>query len=353
MRLRGIEIVEERPLAGLLAGVLYMTAAVTVPLTLLLPGGETQHWKVVVVVAAIAAVWGTLCFVAVPWETVSPLVSHFSSALGFPLTALAVALTGGADSPASYYLLFVVVYVSAFYRWQEAVPYLIACVVVHALPLTYDPSSVADGLPGQLLVAGPTYLVLGGLILSGKRLIVGLRDHSRRLALEDNLTGLPNRRALIDRLELHVGGQRDTDALGFLLVDIDHFKDVNTRFGHPGGDRVLRATARALEGAMRDGDMTARLGGDEFAILARACDEDGMERLARRVLAAVGHLDGPDLLDHRLSVSVGWARYPEDAASVDELLAAADLCMRIAKVGGRGRSQSPHDLVPEHLEARA
>lgn len=349
--LRGLEIVEERSLAGRLAGILYLTAAATIVLLPLLPGGGTSHWPVVLGAAGLGTVWGALCLTLVPWERAHPLVSHVSTFLGLPLTAVAMAATGGADSPAKYYLLFIVVFASSFYPLREAVPYLIGCILVHALPLVYEPGAVREGLLGELLIVAPTYLVLGGLIISGKRLIVSLRERARRLSLLDPLTELPNRRALLEAMEERVGGERASDALGLLLVDIDRFKDANTLFGHPGGDRVLCETGNALRHVVRaEEDIAARLGGDEFAIVARGATEEGMRRLADRVLDRIREVDGElDLLGFRLSVSIGWARSPGDAETVDELLAAADLCMRVAKVTGRGRSQSPRDLQPENL----
>jgi diguanylate cyclase (GGDEF)-like protein len=339
-------MVEERALGGRLAGTLYVTGAITVSTMLLLPGVETRHRQIVLALAGIGVAWALACFLLIPWERASPLVSHFSSALGFPITAVAVAATGGASSPAVFYLLFIVGYCAYFYRRREAVPYLFACIAVHALPLAYDPHAVGKGLLAQLLIFGPTYLILGGLIILGKERLVELREEARRLSLADPLTGLANRRALIDRLEESTAAGRREEPVGLVLIDLDGFKEANTMYGHPGGDTALIATAEALRCAARSGDMVSRLGGDEFAIVAPGVDADALEALAQRVLESVRAAgDSLELPGYALRCSVGCALYPADAGSVDELVATADLCMRGAKATGKDRTLSTRDFA--------
>lgn len=346
--LHALRISEERALAGKLAGAMYLTAALSVGGMLALPGVQTDHWGVVVAVAGAAALWSLLCFTVIPWEDSHPLISHFSTFMGFPATAAVVAATGGSESPAVFYLLFIVVYVAYFYRPKEAWPYLAGCVVVHALPLVYDRAAVDDGLLGEIVIIGPTYLLLGGLILSGKRLLVDLRDEARDASLHDPLTALANRRALMDALYSRVGGERATDAVGLLLLDLDDFKAANTHYGHPGGDQVLRETSRALKRAARETDVVARLGGDEFAIVAHGATADGMAILSHRVMCAIREADRKlELPDFDLRASAGWALYPSDAETVDELIATADLAMRSAKAGGKNRTAAPVDWLPE------
>jgi diguanylate cyclase (GGDEF)-like protein len=346
--LHALRISEERSLAGKLAGAMYLTAALSVGVMLPLPGVESDYRAVVFVVAGLAGLWALLCFTVIPWERAHPLVSHFSTFMGFPATATVVAVTGGAGSPVVFYLLFIVVYCAYFYRPMEAWPYLFGCVLVHALPLTYDQAAVDDGLLGELIIIGPTYLLLGGLILSGKSILVDLRDEAREASLHDSLTGLANRRALMNGLYSRVGGERESDATGLLLIDLDDFKAANTAYGHPGGDQVLRETARALKRAARETDLVARLGGDEFAIVAYATTRDGMAILSQRVLWAIRDADEKlELPEFHLRASAGWALYPDDADTVDELIATADLAMRGAKVSGKDRSVSPSHWLPE------
>jgi diguanylate cyclase (GGDEF)-like protein len=339
-------MIEERALGGKLAGTLYLTGAITISSMMIVPGVETRHWQIVLALAGIGLAWALACFTVIPWERASPLVSHFSCTLGFPITAVAVASTGGAHSPAVFYLLFIVGYCAYFYRRREAVPYLVACIAVHALPLTYDPGAVSEGLLAQLLIFGPTYLILGGLIILGKERLVELREEARRLSLADPLTGLANRRALIDLLSEATANGRGDDPVGLVLVDLDGFKEANTMYGHPGGDTVLVAAAAALRTAARGEDMVSRLGGDEFAIVARGLSAEGLEGLAERTLHAVRDAGaGLGMPGYALRCSVGSALYPDDARSVDELVATADLCMRGAKATGKDRSLSTRDFA--------
>jgi diguanylate cyclase (GGDEF)-like protein len=339
--LHALDIAEERQLAGIFAGILYLTGAATVPVLLVLPGAVTRHWEVVIISAAIAAAWGLACVFLIPWNRIHPIVSHLSSAGGLPLTAVVMSATGGAQSPARFLLFFVVVYAAYFYPILEAIPHLLGCIVVHATPLLYDDRAVQVHLPGELVIAGATYLVLAGGILAGKRLLVRLRDQALELSLHDSLTGLSNRRALMELLERHVGGQRSSDIVGLLLVDLDEFKDANTLYGHPGGDRVLKATADALRRSARGDDMAARLGGDEFAIVARGVDDAVMEKLAQRVIDAIHQADRDLALPgFRVSASVGWALTKGAGCTVDELMAAADSALQGAKHSGKDRAQS-------------
>jgi diguanylate cyclase (GGDEF)-like protein len=346
-RLRALEMIEERALGGKLAGTLYVTGAVTAVTILAVPGVDTRHWPIMLALAGIGLLWAACCFFVIPWERANPLVSHFSSALGFPITAIAVASTGGASSPAVFYLLFIVGYCAYFYRRREAVPYLVACILVHSLPLLYDRDAVREGLVAQILILGPTYLLLGFLIIAGKERLVELRDEARRLSLADPLTGLANRRALIDTLETWTAGGRGGDPVGLVLVDLDGFKEANTMYGHPGGDTALIATAGALRSAAREEDVVSRLGGDEFAIVSRGVSAEALCGLAERTLAAVRHagiaLD--EMPGYELRCSVGSALFPSDAHSVDELVATADLCMRGAKATGKDRSLSTRDFA--------
>src|SRR3954454_11070741 len=286
-RLRALEVIEERALGGRLAGTLYVTGAVTASTMLLIPGVERTHWRLMLGLAAVGLAWALACFVVIPWERASPLVSHFSCALGFPITAVAVAATGGAESPAVYYLLFIVGYCAYFYRRRVSLPHVVVCVIVPSLPLLYDRSAVDEGLVAQLLILGPTYLLLGFLIIFGKERLVELRDEARRLSLADPLTGLANRRALIDLLETWTAHGRGANPVGLVLIDLDGFKEANTMYGHPGGDTALIATAGALRSAARSEDVVARLGGDEFAIVSRGINATALEGLATRVLTGV------------------------------------------------------------------
>jgi diguanylate cyclase (GGDEF)-like protein len=337
-RLRAIDLNEERQLGGVVAALLWMSAAATVLVLLAMPGVTHEYWEIVVGVAAFSLAWGLTCLRLVPWRSAHPAVSHFSTLLGFPATAIGVAVTGGASSPAHLYLFFTIGYCGYFYKAREAVPHFVLCIVVTALPLFYDPHAMEQGFMAQVLILAVCYLALGGFINIGKARLVELGDRARALSLTDPLTGLHNRRALIERLESSIADRADTSAL--IFVDLDHFKDVNTLYGLPGGDRVLCATADGLRAAARPGDMVARLGGDEFAIVLDGVDERQTLTIAQRVLHEVRDaalaLELPQL---QVTASVGYAIAGEHS-DVAGLMAAADLALRGSKRGGKNQASS-------------
>jgi len=169
--------------------------------------------------------------------------------------------------------------------------------------------------------------------------IRAMENQLRNLAFYDSLTGLPNRVLFFSRLEEILSSARRHDELvSLLFLDLDSFKDVNDSLGHDVGDQLLQEVARRLEDAIRDEDLVVRLGGDEFCILASE-SEDGLDaaEVASRCIARVNE---PFELKHqriRPQVSVGIARFPEDADTPMGLLKAADSAMYAAKEAGKNR----------------
>lgn len=164
----------------------------------------------------------------------------------------------------------------------------------------------------------------------------------RRIAHHDLLSGLPNRRLLLDRLRQALAqARRNQRLMAVCYLDLDGFKSVNDRLGHAAGDELLVETARRLEGSVRAGDTVARLGGDEFVLLLLGLsDLDECERVLQRVLvniAAPVHL-GTD--EACVTASVGVALFTAtqtDDADAEELLRRADGAMYAAKRAGRNR----------------
>ena len=329
-------------LAARVAGALWLVAAVTLPALLLVPSVDDSRWEAVLAVAAASAAWGTLCLVLIDWREMPARVFHVATLAALATIGGLVALTGGAESPVWILLFYVAAYCAYFYERREAVLYLIGCAAVCALPFAYDEEAVDEGL-AEFLLAGPAFLVIGGVIFIGKRRLVALREEAQQLSMSDPLTGLPNRRALMDRLN-EVGGHRRSDATGLLMLDIDDFKGVNTRYGHPGGDRVLQETADVLRRSARAEDLIGRFGGDEFAVVVNTPTPEALRQLAERVLWTIRGA-GPRLglsgLD--LTVSVGWALYPEDARDSEELVRAADASLRASKASGKDRAEGSPD----------
>src|SRR3954469_3798841 len=342
LRLSGLAISEERRLAGLVAGGMYLVATATALLLLVLPHVDIGSWQIVVASAAFGLVWGPICLFVIPWERARPAVSHFSSSMGFPASIAVVAATGGASSPGRFYGLFILVYAAYFYPAREAGLYTAGVIAMYALPLAYDAGAASGPFLAEVIVIAPLYAVLGALLVAGKAVLVSLREEARTLALRDPLTGLENRRSLMETLDRHLGGRRVRDGIGLIMLDLDNFKDANTRFGHQAGDRVLAATAEGLRGAARDTDVVARLGGDEFAIVAFDIGDEELRTLADRMLDAVRHAHASLAFDGlTLTASAGWARTVRDARSVEELVGVADGALRAAKRIGKDRARGP------------
>jgi diguanylate cyclase (GGDEF)-like protein len=334
---------EERMLAGRLAGVLFLTAGLTSCLLLLVPGIEIGHWPWVLGLAGACVAWALYCLTLARPEQHGQWFWHVPAALAIPMIAGLVASTGGSHSPARFMTFFLLFYACYFYPRRWAVPYVLGCILIALSPLPYDSDAVGDGYLGELIVVCAAYATLGWLILAGKDVMVRLREQARSLSLRDPLTDLPNRRALLEWLG---GNMRGNTRVGLIMADLDGFKDVNTLHGYPAGDAVLCQTARTLESCVRPEDFVARLGGDEFAILTLQTDTAAMGSLSLRVLDAVRAMPRDGAEDVELTVSVGWALYPDDARTIDELVAAADFCVRGAKLTGKDRAIAAVDWAP-------
>ena len=175
-----------------------------------------------------------------------------------------------------------------------------------------------------------------------------------RSGFTDFLTGFYNRRYLQARLREELARvQRQHQTLAFLMIDIDHFKQINDRFGHLAGDAVLREVARRIAAEMRTSDTGARFGGDEFAIVLQQGGVLDAERVARRVLDAVRTLPvaiGTELSE-LVSLSIGVAAAApaqglrDLKALADRLIAAADAALYRAKSAGRSQVATAQELV--------
>ena len=154
-----------------------------------------------------------------------------------------------------------------------------------------------------------------------------------RLSHEDPLTGLANRRRWDAELASVCAAAREHGSdLGVVLLDIDHFKQINDRHGHPGGDEVLRQVARLLSDRVRSGDLVARLGGDELAVLLPDADLDRAIELAERLRAEAAQLAPAGFGPDEISLSLGVAAAGGPAAHPLELMSRADEQLYRAKI---------------------
>ena len=211
------------------------------------------------------------------------------------------------------------------------------------------PVVLDDELKGILLLGSSSRLnmerenIQRCIDLAG-RFAVALASAEREEALYrqahfDELTGLPNRQLLKDRLEQQVvHARRDGFNGAMLFLDLDRFKEINDIYGHSVGDIVLTQAAERIVGEVRDSDTVARLGGDEFVVVLPHVSGDSRVRAtATRLLARLNESFSVRGKDHFVSASIGIVMFPDDGDSVETLLKNADAAMYRAKDAGRAR----------------
>jgi len=165
-----------------------------------------------------------------------------------------------------------------------------------------------------------------------------LTDQLRDMAARDPLTQLLNRRGLTEALDARL--RRPNAGARLLLIDVDHFKDINDRHGHQAGDAVLCALGDVLRGAVRTGDLVCRMGGEEFAAVCPGADDATALQVAERIRAAVAStvlLQAPDGEAVHCTVTVGISGRFDDAASRARAMQAADAALYRGKHAGRNR----------------
>ena len=163
-----------------------------------------------------------------------------------------------------------------------------------------------------------------------------------QLAFYDALTGLPNRRLLLDRLQLALlSAARSESISAVLFIDLDNFKDLNDTLGHDIGDMLLRQVAQRLQSSVREVDTVARLGGDEFVVVLEALGTEVpavtalAEKVGHKILANLNHVYELNKQELLSTPSIGVALLSKQVKSVDELLKQADLAMYESKSAGR------------------
>jgi diguanylate cyclase (GGDEF)-like protein len=195
----------------------------------------------------------------------------------------------------------------------------------------------------QVLVAAPLVSPLGvGFVLFTALLLPRVAEQERRLftrATTDPLTGLLNRTAFEERALAELArAARTGRSLAVAMLDVDHFKTFNDRFGHLAGDAALTAVARAVARTVRGIDAAGRYGGEEFIVLLVEADAEAALHAAERIRAAVASL-GPPRIPLRVTVSAGVAIHQGlfERTSFESLVARADTALYAAKKAGRNR----------------
>jgi len=169
-------------------------------------------------------------------------------------------------------------------------------------------------------------------------------------AATDGLTGLPNKRAVTDALNRTFAQAATTMApLALILLDLDHFKQVNDQGGHAVGDQVLANVGATIRGVLRAGDFAGRNGGEEFAVLLPDTDIDAATEIAERVRVAIAEISLPGA-DVSVTASIGVAGFPGHASTLDRLERLADAALYLAKRKGRNRVELA-EPAPAELSA--
>jgi diguanylate cyclase (GGDEF)-like protein len=180
------------------------------------------------------------------------------------------------------------------------------------------------------------------------------KEQMEKAAFHDPLTGLPNRRLLAQRYNAcRSAAARKQSGLAVLLVDLDHFKEINDNIGHDAGDVILVETGRRLSAAVREYDVVARMGGDEFAVLLpEVRDHASVDSVCRRIVQALGDrilFNGRHIV---IGASIGVALYPEHGDFWQDMYKAADTALYGAKRAGRCRWEWHQDEEAAAMAAK-
>jgi diguanylate cyclase (GGDEF)-like protein len=192
------------------------------------------------------------------------------------------------------------------------------------------------------VASGPVLILTAVLVTYFRERLEAGKAAYQELSHRDPLTGVGNYRTLYERLEYEIARhQRHERRFAVLLLDLNGFKQVNDTFGHLEGDRLLQEVGRVLAGTVRDEDSVARQGGDEFSVLAPETTWGEVVALAARIREALATVSAGDRI---LTTSIGWAIYPENGTTIEELLAHADSELRDNKFHSAARQ--PARFVP-------
>jgi diguanylate cyclase (GGDEF)-like protein len=261
--------------------------------------------------------------------------------LGHVLVSLVVYFSGDAMTFFAMFYVWLNVYAFYFFGLRSGWAHTALALSCYAIALVALPSPMA--YTPWLMTAG-TMIVVGSMVASLRgrvdRLVAELAD----AAWHDPLTGLLNRRGFGDAIAAEIERSRRTERpFSLLIADIDHFKRVNDQTGHHAGDDVLRRVGALLTTRKRQMDSAARLGGEEFAILVPEADAAGARAVAERLRRELRENFSRDVAP--ITMSIGIATFPHDAACSDDLMLAADKAMYRAKRLGRDRCEAfspPH-----------
>jgi diguanylate cyclase (GGDEF)-like protein len=303
------------------------------------PDAFTQ--EVVAVVWPSTVVCGIfgLVFALVPPERLDRMgLFVIFATLGTSNLCLCIVLMGRTSIGAQFFLALAVLYAGFHLRTAAVVVVTTTALVGDAVVLLL--LQPLDRAVTDLLLSGLTLVVMATLLVRSGQTRDRLVAELERQAAVDALTGLASRRVFDETLATTLTAPAIEEGTALVLVDVDEFKSINDRHGHPVGDDALVHLAAIVTGCVRSDDaVVGRLGGDELALLLPGCPPEVATRRAEKVLDAVraAPLLLPDGTLLALSVSIGVAHAPAHADDLRALYAAADAALYEAKRAGRGR----------------
>ena len=226
-------------------------------------------------------------------------------------------------------------------------PRLLTCTVCGdcAGTSTCTPLTVSGEVIGSVLVNRPTACTasdkqrISNSVSQAAPVLANLRNLAiaEVRAATDSLTGLPNKRVVGDTLKRMVAqAARTLTPVALILLDLDHFKNINDRLGHPVGDQTLASVGEVLRSALRASDFAGRNGGEEFAVVLPDTDVTGAALIAEKIRQAISDITLPSS-DIVVTASLGIAVYPDHAATTERLERLADAALYTAKRSGRNR----------------
>lgn len=294
-------------------------------LSLVIPAWAGRHEAIVLAVGVLATVVAAVLPLTRAWLTkpVCYVLVLFGS--GLIAALLYAGAGGGASATYAGFYVWVAVYSFLFFSPRAACVQVLVALLSEAAALVWV--GERDVAPAQLVVGAGTMLATGAVVgLLAARL--------RRLTLTDELTGLPNRRALDLTLADRLARDRKRLPVAVLGIDLDGFKAHNDTFGHAAGDDLLRTIATTWSAELRQGDLLARAGGDEFFAVLHDCDDERALAVAARLVSGI---------PGEVSACVGLVVLPggKNSPSVDipRLLATVDAALY------EGKSRGPSNVV--------